>query len=66
MHEEGHYCKSVRVSKFWSNNCTEYENNGDRNKTVSAEESLNKIIPYLKDIINSIETSNTKKHNDSN
>ena len=38
----------VRVSNSWSSNYIEYENNGDRNKTLSVEEYLNKIIPYLK------------------
>ena len=38
---------------YWSNNYIEYEVNGDRNKplTLSVEEYLNKIRPYLKDII---------------
>ena len=52
-HEEKYY-KPVRVSVFWSNNYIEYENNGDRNKTLSVEEYLNKIRPYLKDIINNV------------
>ena len=38
------------VSNFWSNNYIEYKSNGDRNKTLSVKEYLNKIIPYLKDI----------------
>ena len=42
------YYKPVRVSSFWSNNYIEYESNGDRNKTLSAKEYLNKIRPYLK------------------
>ena len=66
MDEERHYYKSVRVGKFWSNNHLEYENNGDRNKTVSVEESLDKIRPYLKDIKNNIKTSTTKKLNNTN
>ena len=49
-HEEEDYCKSVKVGKFWSNNHIEYENNGDRYKTLSIEEYHNKIRPYLKDI----------------
>ena len=40
--------KPVRVSNFWSNNYIEYESNGDRNKTPSVEEYLNKVRPYLK------------------
>ena len=33
----------------------------DRNKTLSVEEYLNKIRPYLKDIINSLKKSDTWK-----
>ena len=46
--EEENYYKPVRVSNFWSNNYIEYESNGDRNKTLSVEECLNKIRPCLK------------------
>ena len=49
---KNNYCKPVRVSKFWSNNYIEYESNGDRNKTLSVEEYLNKLRPYFKDINN--------------
>ena len=44
----------VRVSNFSSNNYIEYKSNGDRNKTLPAEEYLNKIRQYLKDIINNL------------
>ena len=40
-----------------SNNYIEYESNGERNKTLSVEEYLNKIRPYLKDIINNLKKS---------
>ena len=49
------------VSNFWSNNYIEYESNGDRNKKLLFEEHLKKITPYLKDIINNIKKSNTRK-----
>ena len=42
--EEENYYKPVRVSKFWSNSYIEYESNGDRNKTLSVEEYLNKLV----------------------
>ena len=58
-HEEENYCKPVRVNNFWSNNYIESESNSDRNKTLSAEEYFNKIRPYLKDIINNLEKSDT-------
>ena len=46
-----------RVGNFWTNNYTEYENNGDRNKTLSIEEYLNKVKPYSKSIINDLKKS---------
>ena len=49
--EEENYYKPVRVSNFWSNNYIEYKSNADENKTRSVEEYLNKISPYLIDII---------------
>ena len=58
-HEEKNYYKPVRVSNFRSNNYIEYESNVDRNKTQSVEEYLNKIRPYLKDIINNPKKSDT-------
>ena len=48
------YYQPVGVNNFWSNNYIEYENNGDRNKILSVEDYLNKIRPYLKDIINDL------------
>ena len=59
--EKENYYKPVKVSNFWSNNYIEYESNGDRNKTLSVEEYLNKIRPYLKDIINNLKKSDTWK-----
>ena len=59
--KEENYYKPVRLSNFWSNNYIEYESNGDRNKTLSVEEYLNKIRPYLKDIINNLKKSDTWK-----
>ena len=53
-HEEENYYKLVRVSNFRSNHYTEYKSNGDENKTLSVEEYLNKISPYLKDIISNL------------
>ena len=59
--EEENYYRPVRVSNFWSNNYIHYKNNGDRNKTLSFEERLNKIKPYLKDIKNNLKKSNLRK-----
>ena len=43
--EEESYYKPITVNNFWSNNYIEYESKGDRNKTLSAKEYLNKIRP---------------------
>ena len=37
----------------------EYESKGDRNKTLSIEEYLNKIRQYIKDIIHDLVKSDT-------
>ena len=47
-YEEDDYYKPVTVGNIWSNNYIEYEGKGDRNKTLSVENYLNKIRPYLK------------------
>ena len=59
--QEEIYYKPVGVSNFWNNNYIGYERNGDRNKTLSVEEYVNKIRPYLKYIINNIKKLNTWK-----
>ena len=59
-HKEENYYKPVRVHNFLSNSYIEYESNGDRNKALSEEEYLNKIM-YLKDIINNLKKSDTWK-----
>ena len=59
--QEENYYKLVRESNFWSSNYIEYESNGDKNKTLSVEEYLNKIRPYLKDIINNLKKSDKWK-----
>ena len=56
-YEEENYYKPVSVINFWSNNYIEYEINGVRNKTLSAEERLIKIKPCLKDIIDNLKKS---------
>ena len=59
-HEEEENCyKLVRISNFLRNNFIEYENNDGRKKSLSVEEYLDKIRPYLKDIINSLKKSGT-------
>ena len=60
-YEEKDYYKPVSVGNFWSNNYIEYESNNDRNKTVSVEDYLNKVRPYLEDIINNPKKSDMWK-----
>ena len=55
--KEDHY-KSKRVNNFWNNNYIEYENNGDKSRNLTLKEYLNKIKPYLKNIIHSISALN--------
>ena len=50
------YYKPVRVGNFWSNSYIEYKSKGNR-KTLSVEEYLNKIKPYLKIIMNNLKKS---------
>ena len=54
-YEEEDYYKPVRVSYI------EYESHGDKNKTLSVKKYLNKIRPYLKDVISNLKKSDTWK-----
>ena len=45
MKKKKNYYKPVRLSNFWSNNYIEYKSKNDRNKTLSMEEYLSKLIP---------------------
>ena len=45
------------MCNLWSRNYIEYESNGDINKTLSTEEYLSKIRPYLKDVTNVLKKS---------
>ena len=57
--EEECYYKSKGVGSFWNNNYIEYESNGDENSNVSLDEYLNKIKPYLRNIIIDLRNSDT-------
>ena len=56
-----YYKPVTTVSNSWSNNYIEYESDSDRDKTLSIEEYLNKISPYLEDIINTLKKFGTWK-----
>ena len=61
-HKEDDYYKPVRVGAFWSTNYIVYKSNGDRYKTLSVENYLDKTRPpYSKYIINNIKKSDTCK-----
>ena len=59
--QEEDYYKPKRVSNFWNNNYIEYESNGDKNRNLSLDEYLNKVKPYLRDIIIILQKSDTWK-----
>ena len=40
------------VKKFFKGNCKYYESRGDKEKRLSVKQYLNKITPYLYDLIN--------------
>ena len=40
-HEKEDYYKPVRVGSFWCISYIEYENNGNKNKKLSIEETFN-------------------------
>ena len=53
--------KPLRVGNFWNNNYIEYESSSDRNKNLSAKKYLDKIKPYLRDIIINLQKFDTWK-----
>ena len=61
LEQEEDYYKSIRVGNFCGNNYTEFDSNGDRNKTLSIKEYLDKFKPYLQDTINNLKNSDTWK-----
>ena len=50
--DENNYYKPILVKGFHKDCYKEYESRGDKNKSLSIEEYLNNIIPYLKELIN--------------
>ena len=63
LFKEGHnkHYKPKRIGNFWNNNYIEYESNGDWNKNVSRGEYLNRVKPYLRDIIIDLQVPDTRK-----
>ena len=48
---ENDYYKPILVKSFHNDGYKEYESRGDMTKSLSIEEHLDKIIPYLKELI---------------
>ena len=61
LEQEEDYCKPERVSNFWKNNYIKYESNGDKNGNLSLDEYLNKLKPYMRNIIVDFQNSDTWK-----
>ena len=50
-----------RVSSIWNNNYIEYETNGYKKSNLSLDKYLNKVKPYLRDIMTDLQSSDTWK-----
>ena len=53
--------KPIRAGNFSNNTYIQFKSNGDRNRNLSAPEHLNELEPYLRDIIISLQKSDTWK-----
>ena len=53
--QEEDYYKPKTISNFWNKNYIEQDSNGDKNKNLSLEEYRNKIKPYLRNIMISLQ-----------
>ena len=49
--DEDDYYKPIRTGNAFSSNYIKYESNGDKDKSLSIKEYLNKIRPYLSHMI---------------
>ena len=59
--KDKYYYKPKRASNFWNNNYIRYKSNGDKNRNLSLDEYLNKIKPYLSNIVIDLKNSYTQK-----
>ena len=50
------YYKPIRAGNIFSSNYIEYESNGDKDKTLFIDNYLDKIEPYLNDLIYNYKT----------
>ena len=53
------YYEPKKVSNYLNDNCIEYERNCDKNRNLSIDEYLSKTELYLRNIIISIQNSDT-------
>ena len=60
------YYKPIKTKSAFNGNYIEYESNGDKDKNLSEKEYLNKIRPYLRDIINDYKTPKNLRVHSSN
>ena len=56
--QEEDYYEAKRVTNFRIDYCIEYKSNDNKNNNLSLDEYLNKIKPYLKDIMIDPQSSN--------
>ena len=59
--EKETYYEPKIVSNFWNNNYIKYESNSNKNRNLSLAECLNKIKPFLRNIINNLQNSDAWK-----
>ena len=59
--QEDVYYNPIRVGNFWNSNYVKHESNDNINKTLPVKEFLNKIKPYLRDVITDLQKSGTWK-----
>ena len=59
--EKENYYEPKIVSNFWNNNYIEYESNSNKNRNLSLAECLNKLKPFLRNIINNLQNSDAWK-----
>ena len=55
--QEEDYYEPKKITNFWDNNYIEYESNGDKNRNLSLDKYINKIKPYLRNIIINLQNS---------
>ena len=59
--DEDDYYKPIKTGNAFNSNYIEYESNGDKDKSLSVKEYLNKIRPYLSNMINDLKTQSEWK-----